>query len=236
MFEDSTFASTNSIRVRSRAGFLVAVAFESALLLAMVLIPLLYPQALPSFVHSIMMEAPPAPVAEIRTQPRPAGGPVTPTMVAVQSIQAPTKIPSRIFYRNTPENSGSFNPGDLLSDGRPGNGIDPFGPAGPAVVVVHPAAPRSVRLPSVVVEGMLVHKTIPIYPQIAIGTHTQGTVVLEATISRQGVIQNLRVVSGPALLQQAALSAVSSWRYRPYMLNGQTIEVETTVNVVFKIE
>jgi protein TonB len=59
--------------------------------------------------------------------------------------------------------------------------------------------------------------------------------VLQATISRSGTIENLRVVSGPALLQQAALDAVRQWRYRPYLLNGQPVEVETTVNVVFKL-
>ena len=61
----------------------------------------------------------------------------------------------------------------------------------------------------------------------------QGTVVLQATISKSGTIENLRVMSGPAMLQQAALDAVRTWRYRPYLLNGEPVEVETTVNVVF---
>lgn len=86
------------------------------------------------------------------------------------------------------------------------------------------------------VEGMLVHKTIPTYPQIAVASHTQGTVVLQATIARNGAIENLRVISGSPMLRQAALDAVSTWRYRPYLLNGQPIEVETTVNVVFNLD
>ena len=61
----------------------------------------------------------------------------------------------------------------------------------------------------------------------------QGTVVLAATISRDGVIQNLRVLSGPPSLRIAAQEAVAQWRYRPYLLNGQPVEVETTINVVF---
>jgi protein TonB len=61
-------------------------------------------------------------------------------------------------------------------------------------------------------------------------------VVLAATISKQGTIENLRVMSGPMMLQQAALDAVKTWRYRPYMLDGQPVEVETSVNVVFRIE
>jgi protein TonB len=61
-------------------------------------------------------------------------------------------------------------------------------------------------------------------------------VVLEATISKSGSIENLRVVSGPAMLRQAALDAVSQWRYRPYLLNGEPVAVETTVNVVFNLQ
>ena len=60
--------------------------------------------------------------------------------------------------------------------------------------------------------------------------------VLAATISKQGTIENLRVVSGPAMLQQAALDAVKTWRYRPYLLNGDPVAVETTVNVVFNLQ
>ncbi|MGA2219181.1 MAG: energy transducer TonB, partial [Terracidiphilus sp.] len=63
----------------------------------------------------------------------------------------------------------------------------------------------------------------------------QGTVVLEAIISKQGTIESLRVVSGPPMLQQAARDAVSAWRYRPYLLNGEPVAVETTVNVVFTL-
>ena len=59
---------------------------------------------------------------------------------------------------------------------------------------------------------------------------------MQATISRSGTIENLRVLSGPAMLQQAALDAVQQWHYRPYLLNGQPVEVETTVNVVFKMQ
>ena len=82
-------------------------------------------------------------------------------------------------------------------------------------------------------EGLLIRKTIPVYPPIGLAMHAQGTVVLVATISKAGNIENLRVISGPAVLQQAALDAVSTWRYKPYMLDGEPVEVETTVNVVF---
>ena len=84
--------------------------------------------------------------------------------------------------------------------------------------------------------GMLLQKTQPVYPPIAKAARVSGTVVLQATISKTGTIENLRVISGPAMLQQAALDAVKTWRYRPYLLNNEPVEVETTVNVIFKLE
>jgi protein TonB len=82
---------------------------------------------------------------------------------------------------------------------------------------------------------MLIQKTTPIYPPIAKAARVQGTVVLQAQISKQGTIENLHVISGPAMLQQAALDAVKTWRYKPYLLNGEPVEVETTVNVIFTV-
>ena len=87
-----------------------------------------------------------------------------------------------------------------------------------------------------VVAGLLLNKSVPAYPAIAKAAGVEGTVVLQATISKTGTIENLRVVSGPAMLQQAALDAVRSWRYRPYLLNDAPVEVETTVNVVFRMD
>jgi protein TonB len=76
---------------------------------------------------------------------------------------------------------------------------------------------------------------VPLYPPIAKAARVQGTVQLQATISKTGAIENLKVVGGPAMLQQAALDAVSTWRYKPYLLNNERVEVETTVNVIFTL-
>jgi len=84
-------------------------------------------------------------------------------------------------------------------------------------------------------QGNLLVKTMPQYPAIAKAARIQGTVVLQATISKSGTIENLHVVSGPPMLQQAAMDAVRSWRYKPYLLNGDPVEVETQVNVVFNL-
>ena len=86
-----------------------------------------------------------------------------------------------------------------------------------------------------VMQGNLLSKTQPIYPAIAKAARISGTVVLQATISKTGTIENLHVVSGPAMLQQAAMDAVRTWKYKPYLLNGDPVEVETQVNVVFNL-
>jgi TonB family protein len=82
---------------------------------------------------------------------------------------------------------------------------------------------------------LLLSKVGAVYPPIAKAAQISGTVVLQATISTEGAIENLRVVSGPAMLQQSALNAVKQWRYRPYLLNNTPVEVEITVNVVFSL-
>jgi TonB family protein len=95
--------------------------------------------------------------------------------------------------------------------------------------------PNTVTISSGVMAGMLLEKTNPVYPPIAKAARVSGTVVLQATISKTGTIENLRVISGPAMLQQAALEAVKAWRYRPYLLMGEPVEVETTINVIFTL-
>jgi len=124
--------------------------------------------------------------------------------------------------------------------------IDAGGPASPGipggfderpVEIIPPPQPpaqnRTVVRSAQVMEAMLVHRVQPEYPRLAITTHTSGTVVLRATIGTDGQIRNLEVLSGNALLAQAAREAVMQWRYRPTTLNGQPVEVETQVTVNF---
>jgi len=84
-------------------------------------------------------------------------------------------------------------------------------------------------------EGNLIHRVQPEYPQLARQARIQGTVVLRAVISREGRIENLQVLSGHPLLVPAALDAVRQWRYRPYSLNDQPVEVETQITVNFTL-
>ncbi len=99
-------------------------------------------------------------------------------------------------------------------------------------VKVEPAASA---ISAGVAEGMLIHRTAPLYPQFARDSHMSGTVLLGATISKTGTIQGLHVISGPPLFRSPAMDAVKNWRYRPYMLDNQPVAVETTVKVVFSL-
>lgn len=102
---------------------------------------------------------------------------------------------------------------------------DPIGP--PAQPIQ--AKPRISRM----MEGNLIHRVEPNYPMVAKAARIQGAVILRALISKEGTIDNLTVVSGPPALIKAALEAVSQWRYRPYLLNGEPFEVETRITVNF---
>jgi protein TonB len=86
-----------------------------------------------------------------------------------------------------------------------------------------------------VTAGLLLAPIQPAYPAIARAAGVQGTVMLEAVISKAGRIESLHVVSGPPLLRDAALNAVAAARYKPYLLNGEPTEVQTTITVMFKL-
>jgi protein TonB len=101
--------------------------------------------------------------------------------------------------------------------------------------LVIPPPPPIARKPPIsrMMEGNLIQRVEPRYPPLAIQARIQGRVLLRAVISRAGLIEHLQLVSGHPLLAQAAIDAVSRWRYRPYLLNGEPVEVETEVTVDF---
>jgi TonB family protein len=84
-------------------------------------------------------------------------------------------------------------------------------------------------------DGNLISKVDPVYPEIAKAAHVQGVVVLHAVISKTGVVEDLQVISGASVLTASAIEAVKQWKYKPYLLNGQPWGVETTINVIFTL-
>jgi TonB family protein len=95
--------------------------------------------------------------------------------------------------------------------------------------------PKSLNVSAAIMSGNILTKAVPHYPDAAKKAKIQGTVALQAVIGRDGAIESLRVLSGPAELQQSALDAVRQWTYKPYLLNGDPIEVKTTINVVYNL-
>jgi protein TonB len=235
MFEDSTFESTGAIHTRSSRWMMATFALNGTILLAFVLLPLFHPEALSRMTSIHILQAPPPP-EEPRPQPMPVHAPASAPQGFAPVFQAPPVIPRTNPYAQMPEVSTSIDLSNLAQSGNPvGAGNDPFGPgANVRIAEQQPRAPAPVS--SGVMAGLLLRKITPDYPAIARASRIEGTVVLEATISKSGEIVNLRVLSGPAMLRQAALNAVAQWQYRPYTLNGQPVEVETTVNVVFKLD
>lgn len=235
MFEDSTFESTGRIHTRSRSWMIAALAFNGSILVALVLIPLIYPEALPRQANIFLMDAPPP-----QTPPKPepqqtARVERAATEIHNGQIMAPPRIPDRIFMAEKPEPAVAARIAAMDPDSGPARPWDEvFRGQKPAPVVrEQPKGPTAISRG--VAEGLLMRRTMPSYPPIAIAARQEGTVVLQATISKTGTIENLRVVSGPAMLQQAAIDAVRNWRYRPYLLDGLPVEVETQVNVIFRM-
>jgi TonB family protein len=97
------------------------------------------------------------------------------------------------------------------------------------------ALPQRVRVSQGVSEGLILRKVAPLYPIEAKHNHVKGTVLLHAIIRKDGLIGSLTPVSGPPELVQSATDAVSLWRYRPYSLQGQPVEVETTIQVNYTL-
>jgi protein TonB len=236
MFEDSTFESTGKIKTRSRRWMLLTLAVNGTILAVMILVPLIFPDALPRHMVPTLLVAPDAPKPQPLPEPvrvRTAAPHDHSEMMGRQLI-APRQIP--VGIRDTRERELPFSNNIAIDLGPTGpSGSDPFDNGHPASVVRSPVQ-TSIHLSSKLVEGNLIYKSVPQYPVIAKASHTEGIVVLQAMISKGGTIEGLHVISGSPMLRQAALDSVKTWRYRPYMLNGQAVEVETTVNVIFKLQ
>jgi periplasmic protein TonB len=235
MFEDATFESTGRIQTRSGGWMFAALALNGSIILSLIVIPLIHPERLPFHFDRFLISVPPAPSSPT---------PLTRQVVHASSgSNAPVVDPFRPpqLIRTSIEPDGGPQPGPADNTGPLTNGDTATGGVGdvfrpqpqPRVVPIEPVS--KAHLPSSVAAGLLIYKVIPHYPALARQMHLEGNVVLSATISKSGTIVNLHVVSGSPMLQQAALDTVSTWRYRPYLLNGQPVDVETTINVNFKL-
>jgi protein TonB len=152
----------------------------------------------------------------------------------------PTVIPRRVQEVHdelTGNASPSGDPTGVVGAASPGTPNDVIASLLDALPPTMPKSvtPHSVRVSSGVAQGLLIREVRPQYPALARSARIQGSVVLRAIIGKDGAIQNLHLLSGHPLLTQAAMDAVRQWRYRPYLLNNEPVEVDTTIQINFSL-
>jgi protein TonB len=215
----------------------------------MLIMPLVFTDTLPKAQLLTFLVAPPPPPPP----PPPAAEQVQKIVHQIQTdvlntgqLRTPTRIPQKVQMIREEDAPPPMAATGGVVGGVPG-GI-PGGQLGgviggivsatsnlSAVPKFQPVVPQRVRISQGVTRGLLIHRVEPSYPPLARAARVQGDVVLTAVISVTGEIENLQLVSGHPMLVPAAISAVKLWRYKPYLLNGQPVEVETTITVIFSL-
>jgi periplasmic protein TonB len=234
MFDQLVVSSVHSTKTNKSWTVAMSALLQFVIVGVMILIPLIYTEALPKGMLNTFLVAPAPP-----PPPPPPAAPVKaivrPKIITPQRMVAPTVIPKQVAM--------------IKEEAAPDVGVDggigvPGGTAGgvlggiignTAAPPPPKAAPTRIRVGGNVAAAKLLHQVQPSYPQIAKTAHVSGTVILHAIIAKDGTIQELQYVSGPALLMKAAMDAVHEWRYQPTQLNGEPVEVDTTIQVVFTL-
>lgn len=232
MFDELVVSSVVPVRTSKRWTVVLSAIGQSILLALLILIPLMYTNALPNALLRTMIVVP-RPPAEA---PKPLRGATTRVrLIPLSRITAPAAIPPRISA-DTNEPPTVYVDGSLISDADSAALREILRPA---PVIALPQTPDSrtqrIRHGGVVQSALLVNRVMPEYPAVARIARISGTVVLHAIIAKDGTVQELSFVSGPPLLMKAAMDSVRQWRYRPTMLNDEPVEVETTIDVVFNL-
>src|SRR5713226_9301922 len=243
MFEDSLIESGGRLKTKRGATTAVSFIFQVILIGLLVLVPLIFTEALPKQQLMTFLVAPPPP-----PPPPPPAAPTPKVVKVVQTdivngqLRTPTKIPEKVQMIKEEEAPPPVMSASGVVGGVPG-GV-PGGQMGgviggiissSAVPIPKVATPQRVRVSQGVTQGLLLRKIQPAYPPLARQARIQGSVLLQAEISKEGTIQNLRLISGHPMLAPAAIEAVKQWRYKPYILNGEPVEVETQITVNFTL-
>jgi periplasmic protein TonB len=243
MFEDSLIESGGKLKTNRGWTSIVSFALEFMIIGVMVLIPLIFTEALPKTQLMTFLVAPPPP-------PPPPPPPAAAVHVVKQvqtdivngELRTPTKIPKKVLENlkedEAPPQMAVTGVVGGVPGGVPGGsmgGVMGSVLSGIPVAVPKIATPQRIRVSLGVSQGLLIRKTQPVYPPLARQARIQGVVILQAQISKDGSIQNLQLISGHPMLAPAAIDAVKQWKYKPYLLNGEPVEVETQVQVNFTL-
>ncbi|HEX5412122.1 MAG TPA: energy transducer TonB [Terriglobia bacterium] len=224
-----------------RATLPIAYIFEVIIIAVLIIVPLMQTDALPKAQLLTFLAAPPPPPPP---PPPPAKAPpIVVHHVSMQDLmKAPTVIPKTIAKIKDQPVVQSTGVMGGVTGGVPGGqmggvlgGIIGGVTGGPPPPPPKPTTPQRIRVGGQVENAKLINRVQPEYPQLAKMARIQGTVRLEAIISKDGTIQDLKVMSGHPLLVKAALDAVKQWRYQPTLLNGDPVEVVTEIDVNFTL-
>jgi len=244
MFEDSLLESGGRLKTKRGATTMVSFIIEVVIIGILILIPLIYTEALPKQQLMTFLVAPPPPPPP---PPPPAAAPPVRVIKKIETeldngqLRQPTKIPQKIQMikedEPPPSTAGTVVGGvpGGIPGGSAGGVLGSIIGAATPTAVPKVATPQRVRVSHGVSEGLLVHQVRPVYPPLARSARIQGSVVLQAVIGKDGAIQNLRLVSGHPMLAPAAIDAVKQWKYKPYFLNGEPVEVDTQITVNFTL-
>lgn len=238
MFADALLDSQQLGHPRRGWATLTSFGLQAIAVACLLIVPLFYMQVLPHLQSTSTIIAPPvgpAPIQQTAPAVVAAGGPSIFTIAQNNGVRTSSVVPRGIDLGSDVEPpSFPLLAGDTT--GRTGSGIPGvLGGTGVGVPPIMPRQSATANPPriSAMMEGSLMHRVEPIYPAIARSAHIQGTVIIAAVIGKDGGVEKLQVLSGHPLLVQAAINAVSQWRYRPYMLNNAPIEVDTQITVNF---
>lgn len=245
LFSDSLLELSSSERQRRSLATTLSIIFQCVVVSALLIVPLMYTEALPTQQLLTFLVAPPPPPPP----PPPAAAPVAKVvetnMQSNGQLRTPTRIPRKVEMIREEEAPPPAMAGGVIG-GIPG-GI-PGGQLGGVIggiisstststALVPKLEPtKRIRISQGVTQGMNISKVEPAYPKIALAARVTGVVLLKAVISKEGEIKELQALSGHPLLVPAAIEAVKQWRYRPYLLNGEPVEVETNITVTFQIQ
>ena len=243
MFEEMVISSPKSKRTNKPWTVVVSMILQVFFLVILILIPLIYTEALPRAMMSSILLAPPPPPPP---PPPPAAVQVVKIKPVVRLMDAGKLVAPKVIPKDVniikeeelPPDAGMQGiaggvPGGVAGGSMGGvlGGVIGGGKAPPPPKIT----PKRVMVGGNVQAARLVNKVQPLYPPLARQTRISGTVKLHAIIGKDGSVQQLVMVSGHPLLVQAALDAVRQWRYQPTLLNGEPVEVDTEIDVIFSL-
>lgn len=245
LFSDSLLESGGAEQRRRSLATTLSFAFQCVVIGVLLILPLMFTEGLPSQQLLTLLVAPPPP------PPPPAPPAVAQVTKIAQTdvldkgqLRTPTRIPKKVEMireEEAPPPAMAVGVVGGIPGGIPGGQVGGVigsiisSSSKTSVVIPRIEPVKRIRISQGVTQGMAISKIEPAYPKIALLARVTGVVLVKAIISREGTITELHVISGHPLLVPAAIEAVKQWRYRPYLLNGEPVEVETNITVTFQI-